>query len=196
MSQPKPRSLILASQSPRRRELLAQAGYAFTVVLPAPTAESGVCSGEGPAQLVVRMARQKAADVAQRIDQGLIVACDTVAVCQGQVLGKPADREHARDMLERLQGSVHEVLSGLCVWRRPDDQRVTGLETTQLRMDRLTEAEIEAYLDTGGWEGKAGAFGYQDGLDWVHILSGTASNVVGLPLELLAHSLRAFDNPA
>ncbi len=70
---------------------------------------------------------------------------------------------------------------------------MTGVESTQLRMDPLTDAEIETYLDTGRWQGKAGAFGYQDGLDWVHILSGSASNVVGLPLEMLADRLLALD---
>ena len=85
---PEPR-LILASASPRRRELLAEAGYAFDVVVPSDTAECGVCSGESPPELVARLAYQKAADVGPRIGQGLILACDTVAECQGQVLGKP-----------------------------------------------------------------------------------------------------------
>ncbi len=84
------RRLILASASPRRRELLEEAGYEFEVVAPSLEAECGVCSGESPPELVARLAYQKAADVAPRVESGLIVACDTVAECQGQVLGKPA----------------------------------------------------------------------------------------------------------
>ena len=94
--------LILASRSPRRRELLAAAGYAFRVCPPSDAAESGLCSGETPPQLVARLAYQKAEDVVRRIDHGLVLACDTVAECGGQILGKPADRQDARRMLETL----------------------------------------------------------------------------------------------
>ena len=186
---PKPR-LILASSSPRRRQLLTDAGYAFEVVPPHESAECGVCSRETPPELVARLARQKAADVAARVDLGTIIGCDTVAECCGQVLGKPANREHARQMLDLLRGREHHVYSGLCVWQRPSDERRVEVEGTRLVMDAISEAELDAYLATGAWEGKAGAFGYQDGLDWVHVIEGSESNVVGLPMELLARMLR------
>ena len=178
--------LILASRSPRRRELLAAAGYAFEVEPPSEAAECGVCSGESPAQLVARLAYQKAADVARRIGRGLVLGCDTVAECQGQILGKPADQEHARAMLKTLSGREHRVLSGLCLWNVPDGQPVVRVAVTTLRMDELTPQQLDQYLADGQWEGKAGAFGYQDGLDWVHVVEGSQSNVVGLPMELLA----------
>src|SRR5262245_60904287 len=111
--------LILASGSPRRRELLAEAGYEFEVVPPKAEAECGLCSGEGPPEFVARMARQKAADVAAHIGEGVIVACDTIAECDGQMLGKPADERHARRMLTLLRGRRHRVWSGLCIWRVP-----------------------------------------------------------------------------
>src|SRR5262245_10800925 len=95
--------LILASSSPRRRELLAQAGYDFAVVPPHESAECGVCSRETPPDLVARLAFQKAEDVAQRSSRGIVIGCDTVAECCGQILGKPKDREHARQMLELLR---------------------------------------------------------------------------------------------
>jgi septum formation protein len=91
--------LILASGSPRRRELLREAGYQFEVVPPSLEAECGVCSGESPPELVARLAYQKAADVGPRVGCGLLLACDTVAECHGQILGKPADETHARQML-------------------------------------------------------------------------------------------------
>jgi septum formation protein len=181
--------LILASGSPRRRELLSEAGYTFDVLPPSDAAECGVCSGEGPAEMVIRLARQKAADVAPHVATGVILACDTVAECGGQILGKPADEQQARQMLQLLRGREHRVYSGLCLWRRPAGEPLTQVAITTLRMDPLADGALEEYLASGQWEGKAGAFGYQDRLGWVHVIAGSESNVVGLPLELLAETL-------
>jgi septum formation protein len=182
--------LILASRSPRRKELLRQAGYAFSVVPPSEAAECGVHDDETPAQLVARLACQKAADVARRIHEGLVLGCDTVVECRGRILGKPAGREDARAMLEALAGQEHRVLSGLCLLQAPDGPPTVRVAVTSLRMDQLTPQQLDEYLAAGQWQGKAGAFGYQDGLDWVHVLEGSESNVVGLPLELLAEMVR------
>ena len=182
--------LILASRSPRRSELLREAGYAFEVILPSEAAEGGARGGESPMQLVERLARQKAADVAGHLDEGLVLGCDTVAECGGQILGKPAGREDARRMLELLRGQEHRVYSGLCLWRRPDDRVVSKVAATTLRMDDISDEQLADYLAGGQWEGKAGAFGYQDRLGWIHVARGSESNVVGLPLELLAAMLR------
>jgi len=187
--------LILASRSPRRRELLAEAGYEFDVVVPDESVECGVCSREGPAELVLRLAYEKAADVARRVGRGLIIGCDTVAECDGQVLGKPPDMATARRMLELLSGRDHRVLSGLCVWDYPDSAPDTRLAVTRLRMDPLSESQLRDYLESYQWEGKAGAFGYQDRLGWVHVLDGSESNVVGLPMELLAEMLAPYLAP-
>jgi septum formation protein len=183
-SNPLPR-LILASRSPRRRELLAEAGYVFEVCPPAETAECGLCSGENPAQLVARLAYQKAADVARRFQSALVLGCDTIAECDGQILGKPTDEEHARRMLEMLSGREHRVFSGLCLWKLPGGEPKIRVAITRLRMDPLTQPQLDDYLSSGQWQGKAGAFGYQDRLGWVHVIEGSESNVVGLPMELL-----------
>ena len=181
--------LILASRSPRRRELLADAGYEFDVCYPSQTAECGLCSGENPAQLVARLAYQKAADVAARVASAMVLGCDTVAECDGQILGKPADEHHARQMLRTLSGRQHRMFSGLCLWRLPDGEPQVRVAITVLQMDPLSPQQLEKYLASRQWEGKAGAFGYQDCLGWVHIVDGSASNVVGLPMELLAEML-------
>jgi septum formation protein len=186
---PLPHPLVLASSSPRRRQLLNEAGYSFIVVPPNESAEEGELENESPPELVSRLALQKGRDVALRVDRGLVIGCDTVAECGGQILGKPADRQHAREMLELLRGREHRVYSGLCLWRRPGDSPRTEIDVTTLVMDPISDAELEAHLATGDWQGKAGAFGYQDGLDWVHIIAGSESNVVGLPMELLARML-------
>jgi septum formation protein len=191
---PRTLELILASRSPRRRELLAEHGYWFRVVPPGDSAESGVCSGEIPAQLVARLARQKAADVAERCRSGLIVGCDTVAECLGQILGKPRDIQHARQMLSLIRGREHRVLSGLCLWDAASGRRQVGVAVTRLFMEPISDAQLQQYLASGDWDGKAGAFGYQDGHDWLRVLEGSESNVVGLPMELLAEMIREMRN--
>lgn len=183
--------LILASQSPRRRQLLESAGFRFEVVSPDPDAEGEIVDGEPPAQLVARLALRKAAHVAASIEQGVVIGCDTVAECDGEVLGKPRNENHAREMLQRLRGREHRVFSGLCLWKCPENSKQIDVSVTRLVMEKITDEELESYLATNAWEGKAGAFGYQDGIPWIRILEGSESNVVGLPLELLAKMLNA-----
>jgi septum formation protein len=202
--------LILASRSPRRRELLAEAGYEFEVRPPRSADECGVCSRESPAELVARLAFEKAADVVQQIERVpasscdtvaerdsqtsslnpqaslLVLACDTVAECDGEVLGKPANETEARRMLDKLSGRAHRVLSGVCLWRVPGNRLLTRVAVSKLTMDRLSERQLDEYVESCQWEGKAGGFGYQDRLGWVHIVAGSESNVVGLPMELLS----------
>lgn len=186
--------LILASGSPQRQRLLDEAGYRFDVMLPGPMAECGVCSQETPPVLVARLACQKAADVVAQLRKkprpgDTIVACDTVAECVGQILGKPGNREQAGQMLRLLSGREHHVYSGLCVWDWQSGPPRVRVARTTLRMDPLTEPHIDEYLASGLWEGKAGAFGYQDRVGWLRIVEGSESNVIGLPLELLAEML-------
>ena len=185
--------LILASSSPRRRELLREAGYGFEIVAPSETAECGVCSGESPPEMVARLAYQKAEDVVQRTESGLVLGCDTVAECAGQILGKPADEAHAREMLALLSGREHHVYSGLCLWRVPEGKPLVEVDQTTLTMRQLSPGEIDDYLASGLWEGKAGAFGLQDRLGWLTIVRGSESNVVGLPLERLADMLGRYE---
>ena len=191
MSRARPQ-IVLASASPRRRELLAAAGYDFVVRPPEEGAECGGRDGESPAELVARLARRKAADVASRCGSGLVLGCDTVVECCGQVLGKPRDRADARHMLELLRGHEHRVFSGLCLWEASRDRHRVRVAMTRLVMTPISDQQLEGYLDTGDWQGKAGAFGYQDGHDWLRILDGSESNVVGLPLELLDEMLHEW----
>lgn len=187
-----PRELILASSSPRRSQLLESFGYHFRVHEPDPTAECGVCSRETPPEMVARLAYQKAANVIDKIEHGIVLAADTVAECVGIVLGKPESREHAREMLRRLRGREHSVYSGVCLWDKVTACRSVSVDASRLWMDPISDDDIEAYLDTEQWVGKAGAFGFQDGPEWVHLRKGSATNVVGLPMELLDRMLSSF----
>lgn len=198
-SSDRPWQLILASSSPRRRQLLTEANYTFEVIPPSDSAECGICSGESPDAYVARLAREKGADVVQRLRangrrDAVVIACDTIAECRGQILGKPADETHARRMLQLLRNHEHRVLSGLCVWPLEADEPLLAVDVTLLKMDDLPDEAIEVYLASGAWEGKAGAFGYQDRLGWIHIVQGSESNVVGLPMELLESMLQQLAN--
>lgn len=186
--------LILASQSPRREELLREAGYTFEVILPEDHAESPPRPGESPRDSVLRIATEKAENVARRVEFGLIIAGDTLAELDGYPLGKPRDRAHAREILQSLRGRDHIVWSALALWMRPGDQIIRGVDQTIVHMSDLADQEIESYLDTGLWSGKAGAFGIQDRTGWVDIVQGSESNVVGLPLELLNDLLQQVTN--
>lgn len=184
MSQP---TLILASGSPRRRQLLAEAGYTFKVVTPRDGAEPpGLCSNCGPAETVATLAESKWRDVVDQVrgdGNALLLAADTVAECDGVVLGKPRDEEDARAMIRRLSGRVHRVFTGVCLGLANVAEPVQQVVTTELTMDQVSEEWLGDYIESGEWEGKAGGFGYQDSLGFVHVTWGSESNVVGLPME-------------
>lgn len=191
--------LILASQSPRRKLLLENHGLTFEVQAPDDSIEKavtdrGLCSRCSPEELVLESAFVKARAIAETVSDGLILAADTVAECQGEILGKPIDRDHAERMLRLMSGKQHRVLTGVCLWHQPSNQHLAKLEQTSLRMDELSEQQLKDMLDSDGWVGKAGAFGYQDGLAWLHIESGLESNVVGLPVERLHEWLCELEN--
>lgn len=183
------RELILASSSPRRRELLERFGYRFRVLEPDSHAECGICSRETPPEVVARLAYQKAANVIDKIDSGLVLACDTVAECVAIILGKPEDREHARQMLTRLRGRSHSVYSGICLWDKTSAHRLVRVDVSHLWMEPISDQQLDAYLNSEQWVDKAGAFGFQDGPNWIRLDRGSASNVVGLPMELLGEML-------
>ena len=179
--------LILASTSPRRKQLLAESGFVFETLPPDAHAEDARLTNELPIKYVQRLAFQKAQNGADKVTQGIILGGDTIVLCKENILEKPHDRNDARNMLQQLRGQVHSVLSGLCLIRKELGGNTTlqqAIAETRLFMQPLSDDEIEAYLDTELWQGKAGAFGYQDGNNWITILEGSESNVVGLPLEL------------
>lgn len=173
--------LILASASPRRRELLASMGLVFSVV-PSGAQEDGG-DGKCPADRVQQWAIAKAMAVAQVHPASWIVAADTIVVLDGEIFGKPCDPAAAASMLERLSGRSHEVITGLCLAHAAADfLRVEAIRSL-VRFKHLTAAEIAAYLKTGEPFDKAGAYGIQGlGAFFVEAVYGSYTNVVGLPL--------------
>ena len=182
-------TLILASSSPRRQALLLEACYSVIVQEPSDLAEDQHHKGESAEDFVQRQAIQKTEDVARQHSSGVILGCDTVACFQDAILGKPKDRDHAQQILETLRGHQHTVLSGICLWHLPSNRTIVRCIETTLFFDNVSDDALQQYLATNKWQGKAGAFGYQDGWDWLHIVHGSPSNVVGLPLEALTEML-------
>jgi septum formation protein len=185
--------IVLASGSPRRAEVLRNAGLSFEVV-PAEVDETRRAD-ETPEELVGRLAEAKArfaaARVADRTGPALVVGADTAVVVDGLVLGKPASAEDARGMLRRLSGRTHAVITGLAVLRLPGEAARAERETTRVTFAPLTEREIEEYVASGEPFDKAGAYAIQGrGGRFVTRVEGCYFNVVGLPLARLYRMLR------
>ena len=195
MEGPLPFRLILGSASPARRDLLTRAGYRFEV-MPANIDEPTGESFTDPRALVEHVAWLKAAAVAPRIDKGLVLTADSLGWLRGQAIGKPADEADARRILRLLSGTEHELWTGVCLWRRPDDVQVAWQEASRVAMRAMSDDEIGAYLATRTWEGCSGAYAIQEGDDpYVRVLSGSTTNVIGLPMETLAKMLDWLTRP-
>lgn len=189
-------TLILASASPRRHELLAQLGVAFEVQpcpLPEPERKPPAVS---PESWALALAYFKARSVADRQPQRWVLGADTIVVCGGEILGKPRDLVDARRMLAMQAGRETDVVTGVCFVRLTDlELRLGAVDVTRVWM-RDDAAVREAYLVSGDWAGKAGAYGIQTvGDRLVERISGSFSNVVGLPLERLRAMLARLEPP-
>ena len=188
--------LILASASPRRAQLLREHGYAFEVIEPPLEEPARLSDGLAPIQLAEALSFFKARSVAERLREGLVLGADTVAALNGEIFGKPRDRDDARRILRSICGTRHEVITGVTLIDVSTGKRRIRHDVTAVLMRRLSDAELGAYLDSNEWQGKAGAYGIQDHGDaFVERIEGGFSNVVGLPMELLAEMLTEFDEP-
>ena len=187
------RPLVLASGSPRRRELLAQAGYRFEVQISA-VSESRQ-PGEDAIRFATRLAREKAEDVFARCSaDSIVIGADTVVVCDGEVMGKPSDAADAERMLLRLSGRTHQVVTGVAVaWS--EGRAEVAAELTQVTMRTLSPEEVSAYVSTGEPMDKAGAYAIQGYASrWIPRINGCYFNVVGLPLALVTSLLEGVEH--
>ena len=176
-----PPRLILASSSPRRQQLLRDAGYVFTTE-PAEIDENHYPPTLRPGELAEYLARRKADFVSARFPDDVVLAADTVVAFAEAVLGKPKNADDARRMLQLLSGTMHSVITGVAVIR--DSAKVSRhtrvLSAVQMRC--LTDEEIDRYVASGEWQGKAGGYGIQDPDPFVTRISGCLTNIVGLPM--------------
>jgi len=182
VSDPQLFRLVLASASPRRRELLTQAGYVFTVE--AADIDESQRTGESPADYVRRLAEEKATVVfAKRANGGdlIVLGADTTVVLDGQILGKPADADEAKRMLRHLSGRTHQVLTGIAAASRTGV--TSAVESTSVTFSAIPEADLEAYCATPEPLDKAGAYGIQGyAARWIPRIDGCYFNVMGLPI--------------
>ena len=182
--------LILASSSPRRRQLLSQAGFAFRVVTPQLLEDSSPAFGHSAVDRARALALAKARSVALNFSQALVLGADTLVALGDRVIGKARDRQHARQILTILSGTTHQVITALALISTSDGRTLVEHDTTSLTMAQLSAEQIDHYLRTGPWQGKAGAYALQEDDAFISKVHGSFSNVVGLPLELFERMLR------
>jgi MAF protein len=185
--------LLLASNSPRRRELLALGGWMFN--LDAADIDETVLPGEQPAAYVERLAVEKARAVLSRSrPEHIIIGSDTTVVLDGEILGKPADEREARSMLTRLRGRNHQVYTGIAILRAEDQTLFSAVCLTEVPMRDYSDAEMDAYIESGDPLDKAGAYGIQNpDFQPVINMQGCYASVMGLPLCHLTVLLRRLD---
>jgi septum formation protein len=180
--------LVLASGSPRRAEILERAGWPHEIIVPG--IDETVLPNEDAAAYVQRLARSKAEAVASRLETGLVLGADTTVVVANQILGQPLDDADARRMLRLLNAKWHDVLTGVAVVHVGGETRV-GYQRTRVRFAEMSETEIDWYIATGEPFGKAGAYAVQGaGAALVSSVTGSVSNVIGLPLHLVVELAR------
>lgn len=189
-----PHRLILASSSPDRRELLHRAGYTFTVE-PAAIEEPLQAGFGDPRSYVQQIAWMKAAAAADRGNDGVVIAADTVGWVDGGPVLKPTDETDARRIIALLGGRHHELWTGVCLWRRTDGVQVAWQEMTRVHMRAMTGRELDEYIAGGQWVNRSGAYAIQEN-DPMLTIEGSFSNVVGLPLESLARTLPLLVGPS
>ena len=178
-----PVRLVLASASPRRRDLLTAAGYAFGID-PADVDESDYDPRLTPADVAALLAGRKADVVAARHPHAVVLASDTVVALGTEALGKAVDAADARRILGRLSGTTHEVVTAVRLVCRSTGFAAAEVVRSGVSMRVLSAAELDAYVATGLWEGKAGAYGIQDDDPFVTRIEGSLTNIVGLPMEV------------
>lgn len=175
--------LILASGSPRRRELLTAVGWPFESMVAG--IDESVRPSEAPAAYVQRLAQSKAEAVAAKLSHGLVLGADTTVVVADQILGQPSNDADAKRMLSLLNGKWHEVLTGVALVRVGGESRVE-YETTRVRFAQMSDEEIDWYIATGEARGKAGAYGIQGAAGlFIEEIGGDYFNIVGLPIRLV-----------
>ena len=181
-------TIILASASPRRTELMSLAGIEFSVV-PADINEA-VLPGENPSEHVMRLSREKADVVAGTTNGRFFIGADTVVVLDDRIMGKPADEAEAFQMLSALSGRNHEVITGFSVFDKVSGIHLSRCVRTEVTFKELSEGEIRSYIATGCPMDKAGAYAMQGGaVHFIRSISGSYTNVIGLPMTELYETL-------
>ena len=187
------KKLILASGSPRRKELLELADISFEIVV--SEIEETIGAYSSPADIVMSLALQKASAVVEHHEDSVVLGADTIVTYESRILGKPKDEAEAKEILQLLSGKTHEVYTGVALVSK--EKTITFYERTEVMFWELTEEEIDAYIGTKEPLDKAGSYGIQGkGSIFVQHIQGDYYSVVGLPIARLVRELKQFDNDA
>ncbi|MHC4061765.1 MAG: Maf family protein [Planctomycetota bacterium] len=182
--------LVLASGSPRRKQLLAEVGYKFTIVIP-DIEESAFLSGRiSPGEYAKRLALAKAKRVSQKLPDSLVIGADTVVDFEGEIIGKPADAKEAEQITRKLFSAPHEVITAVALVRLNDGIEIVESDGTIVYPRQMSDEQVAEHIKGGSWRDKAGAYAIQEGGDeFVERIEGSLTNVMGLPMELLGQLL-------
>lgn len=186
--------ILLASKSPRRKQMMEEMGIPFTIV--AIDHEESFPAGLSGEEVALHIAQAKAGAYRDRLaDNEILITADTIVWCNGMVLGKPADREEAVNMIAELSGNTHDVITGVCICTRDREQLFA--ESTRVTFNILSSSDISFYVDNYKPYDKAGAYGIQEwiGMTGCQRIEGSYFNVMGLPTHRLYSELRLFINP-
>jgi septum formation protein len=190
MSEQSQYSFILASVSPRRKQLLVEAGYKFTVVRPDIDESAFPVEGIKACEYAERLALAKARNVAQKYPDCLVIGADTVVDFEGQIIGKPIDAKEAEKITKKLFSKPHKVITGIAIVRLSDGIELSQSDTTTVYPKQLTSEQIAEHVNSESWRDKAGAYAIKEnGDEFVERIEGSLTNVMGLPMELLQRLL-------
>lgn len=184
------KKIILASASPRRKELLERIGLQFEII--PSNADENIEGQEFSEKLIEQLAIDKATDVAKKTKKSaLVIGADTIVVCQNKVLGKPIDKDDAREMIKHLSGNIHEVVTGIAIIDTETNTTLSDFLVTKVKFKELTDLEIENYLSTDEPYDKAGAYAAQGiGAMFIEEINGCYNNVVGLSVYKLSEMMK------
>ena len=191
MSEKSQYSFILASASPRRKQLLTEAGYKFTIVRPDIDESTFTTKDVEPCEYAERLALAKAKNIAEYHPDCLVIAADTIAYFEGEIIGKPADKIDAEQITKKLFSRPHKVITGIAIVRLRDAIEINQNDTTTIYPKKLTSEQIAEHIKSGTWRDKAGAYAIQEnGDEFIERIEGSLTNVMGLPMELLERLLK------
>ncbi len=182
--------IILASASPRRKELMEEAGYAFDVICSEVNESDFPAENFEPAEYAKQLALAKAETVAKDYPDAVVIGADTIADFNGDIIGKPQDQKHAEQITRKLFSRPHKVITGIAIIRLRDNLQLVESDTTIVYPRKMSEQQLAEHIKGGTWRGKAGAYAIQEtGDEFVERIDGSLTNVMGLPTELLKEML-------
>jgi len=182
--------IILASASPRRKELMEKAGYKFTVIVSDINESDFQLDDLEPVEYAKQLALAKAKAVAKDYPDAIVIGADTIADLDGEIIGKPQNKKHAEQITRKLFSKPHKVITSVAIVRLSDKLQTVESDTTVVYPRRMTAQQIAQHIKGGTWRGKAGAYAIQEtGDQFVERIEGSLTNVMGLPMELLQKML-------